>query len=133
MMRPFASERHRGDSGAAAVEFALVLPLLLLLVVGMLDFGMTYNHWISLTNLAHEGARLAAVGPATAGDVKTLAASYGLDPAKVTAAVASATSGSLGKYWTVTVTYPYELTIPGLVPSDGVITATARMSDEQGP
>jgi len=125
--------RRRADEGSAAVEFALVLPLLLLLVVGMLDFGITYNHWISLTNLAHEGARLAAVGPATSGDVKTMAAAYGLDSSKVTASVASASGGSLGKYWTVTVQYPYQLTIPWWGTDGGVITATARMRDEQGP
>jgi Flp pilus assembly protein TadG len=121
------------DSGSAAVEFALVLPILLLLVVGMLDFGVTYNHWISLTDLAHEGARLAAVGPATASDVKTLGASYGLDPTKVTATVTSATDGTLGKYWTVTVQYPFDLTIPWWGSSAGSLTATARMRDEQGP
>ena len=100
-----ADGRKHGDRGSAAVEFALVLPILLLLVVGMLDFGITYNHWISLTNLAHEGVRLASVGPASAGDVQSLAAAYGLDPSKTTATVSSSSSGSLGKYWTVTVQY----------------------------
>jgi Flp pilus assembly protein TadG len=125
--------RGRGDRGAAAVEMALVLPILLLLVVGMLDFGITYNHWISLTNVAHEGARLAAVGPASPADVKALAATYGLDASKVSATIASSSSGSMGKGWTVTVTYPYDLTIPWWGTDGGVITATALMKDEQSP
>ena len=51
----------RDESGAALVEFTLVLPLLLLLVLGALDFGKAYNYWIDETHLAHEGARFAAV------------------------------------------------------------------------
>jgi Flp pilus assembly protein TadG len=46
------------------VEFALVLPLLLLLVLAMTDFGKAFNYWIDETHLANEGARLAAVNGA---------------------------------------------------------------------
>jgi Flp pilus assembly protein TadG len=45
-----------------AVEFALVLPLFLLLLLGMFDFGKAFNYWIDGTQLSHEGARFAAVG-----------------------------------------------------------------------
>ena len=55
------------DSGAAAVEFALVLPLLLLLVFGLIDFGRAYSMQISLTQAAREGVRVAALG-GTAGE-----------------------------------------------------------------
>lgn len=49
------------ESGAALVEFVLVLPLVLLLLFGVLDFGKAYNYWIDGTHLSHEGARFAAV------------------------------------------------------------------------
>jgi Flp pilus assembly protein TadG len=45
-----------------AVEFALVLPLFLLLLLGMFDFGKAFNYWIDGTHLSHEGVRFAAVG-----------------------------------------------------------------------
>ncbi len=51
----------RDARGAALAELALVLPLLLLLLLGMLDFGKAFNEWMSQTHLANEGARLAAV------------------------------------------------------------------------
>lgn len=51
----------RKESGAALVEFALVLPLFALMVFGALDLGKAYNYWIDETQLAHEGARYAAV------------------------------------------------------------------------
>ena len=53
--------------GTALAELALVLPLLLLLIMGMLDFGKAFNEWIDETHLANEGARLAAVGYLAAG------------------------------------------------------------------
>jgi hypothetical protein len=43
------------------VEFALVLPLLLTLVFGTIQFGKAFNYWIDQTHLANEGARWAAV------------------------------------------------------------------------
>jgi hypothetical protein len=55
--------RGRGkDRGAAAVEFALVLPILMLLVFGMVDFGRAYNARITLSNAAREGVRVWALG-----------------------------------------------------------------------
>jgi Flp pilus assembly protein TadG len=53
--------RYHDESGTALVELALVLPLLLILLLGMLDFGKAFNEWMSQTQLAGEGARLAAV------------------------------------------------------------------------
>jgi Flp pilus assembly protein TadG len=49
------------ESGVALVEFALVLPLLLLVLFGMLDFGKAFNYWIDETHLANEAARWAVV------------------------------------------------------------------------
>ena len=49
------------ERGQATVEFAIVIPLLLLLIVGLFEFGKTFNYWISLNHLANEGARWAAV------------------------------------------------------------------------
>src|SRR5688500_1037712 len=54
-------DRARSEDGVALVEFALVLPLLLLLLFGMLDFGKAFNYWIDETHLANEGARWAVV------------------------------------------------------------------------
>lgn len=53
--------RLSDERGAALVEFALVLPLLLVVVLGMLDFGKVFNYWIDATHLANEGARWAVV------------------------------------------------------------------------
>jgi len=65
------------DRGAAAVEFALLLPLLLLVVFGIIDFGRAINAQITLTQAAREGARLAALGQPNVAS-RTQAAAVGL-------------------------------------------------------
>ena len=62
MNRPPSSSRKARDRGSAAVEFALVVPVLLLIVFGIIDFGRALNAQIALTGAAREGARLAALG-----------------------------------------------------------------------
>lgn len=49
------------EKGTALVEFALVLPILLLILFGLLDFGKAFNYWNDQTHLAAEGARWAVV------------------------------------------------------------------------
>jgi Flp pilus assembly protein TadG len=53
--------RKRSDSGQAIVEFALVLPVLLLLVFGIIKMGTVYLHYISLTEAVRDGARQLSV------------------------------------------------------------------------
>ena len=58
---PSVLRRLRGERGAAMVETAIVLPIVLALVVGVFEFGRGLNYWLDANHLASEGARLAAV------------------------------------------------------------------------
>ncbi len=49
------------ERGAAAVEFAILLPVLLMLVLGTIEFGRAYNAQITLTNAARDGVRVMAI------------------------------------------------------------------------
>lgn len=51
----------KNEKGQSMVEFALVLPLLILIVIGIIDFGWLFNGKITLTSAAREGARVAAI------------------------------------------------------------------------
>lgn len=59
---PLQLDRQRG---AAMLETALVLPLVLLVAVGIFEFGRAYQHWQVLTNAAREGARVAVLPGST--------------------------------------------------------------------
>ena len=58
------TKRKRDDRGAAMVEFAIILPLLLMLLVGIIEFGRAYNIQISIQAAAREGARELALAQA---------------------------------------------------------------------
>jgi hypothetical protein len=55
------------QDGQAAVELALVLPVLLVILLGVLDFGRALNYWNDTNQIAAEGARFAAVNKVPAG------------------------------------------------------------------
>ncbi len=61
-MKRRAWMRQARDRGAAAIEFALLFPLLMLIVFGTIDFGRALNEQITLTQAAREGVRLDALG-----------------------------------------------------------------------
>ncbi len=67
------------DTGAAAVEMAIVLPLLLLLVFGIIDFGRMLNAQITVTQAAREGARWEALNQDSVED-RVVEAAPGLNP-----------------------------------------------------
>jgi hypothetical protein len=58
-MAPVSARRLQDERGAELVEFAFVLPLLLLLVLGLVEFGFLFQRYLVVTNAAREGARVA--------------------------------------------------------------------------
>lgn len=68
--------RWRSDSGAEFVEAALALPLLLLVVLGIMDFGMMFQQYMVITNAAREGARVAVLPGYTGTDAQARAQQY---------------------------------------------------------
>lgn len=73
--------RFRKERGAAAVEFALILPALLLLVLGMIEFSRLFNQQISLSNAARSAARVMAISEDQAQAVNAgIAAAPSLNP-----------------------------------------------------
>jgi len=61
-------ERFRNDDGAAIVEFAIVVPLLILVLVACFDFARAVNAYVTVANASREGARYATVHPGASTD-----------------------------------------------------------------
>lgn len=112
---PIISRRTTGtahrDRGAAAVEFALLLPLLLLLVFGIIDFGRALNAQITLTQAAREGARLAALGQTGQVTTRVQAAAQPLSGVSVATAACPATPTPTSQT-TVTANYTFTFATP---------------------
>jgi Flp pilus assembly protein TadG len=127
----------RNQKGQAFVEFAVVLPILLLLVFGIIQFGIAFNNYLTLTDAVRAGARQAAVsrtlpdrvGPAVA-RVRAAAASLpsstdaSVLPVTVTPKALNGTqSWEQGGDVTVTASYPYSINLLGLVVKAGRLTS----------
>ena len=68
--------RARSQAGAELVEFALVLPMMLLVFGGIVDFGLLLQRQQVVTNAAREGARLAVLPGYTTADVQARVTSF---------------------------------------------------------
>ncbi len=110
MTRRSASRGAR-DRGAAAVEFALLLPILLLLVFGIIDFGRALNAQVTLTQAAREGARLAALNQPNVVS-RTQAAATGLSPVTVTVTSSCPTGAGQGVDAVVQTSYSFSFVTP---------------------
>ncbi|WP_413934010.1 TadE/TadG family type IV pilus assembly protein [Nitrospira sp. BLG_1] len=130
------------ERGAAAVEFALLLPVFLMILFGIIEFGMIMYGREVVTNAAREGARAGIVqGPPkrTSGEITTIANSYltgtGVNQADVTFTPTGAGLAS-PNLLTVTAVYTYNFLIPYIpnvvpgVPNPLVITTQVVMRHE---
>jgi Flp pilus assembly protein TadG len=69
-------KRLRNQKGAALLETAITLPLVLLVTVAIFEFGRAYQTWQVLTNAAREGARVAILSGSTDGQVTDAVVNY---------------------------------------------------------
>ena len=137
--------RHRDDDGQSLVEFALLLPILLGIVIGVFEFGRAWNVDQVLTSAAREGVRLAVV-PTTTSESEVLAAvedaltNAALDPSLADIDIDGFGDG-YGTPTTVQVAYPFEFTFlgplmaflgdgEGEVPGAITLTSTITMRNE---
>lgn len=112
----------RSEEGQALVEFALVAPLLFLILFGIIQFGIAFMNSVALTDAVRAGARKAAVSrsaadPTQATKTAVLGAANDLDQSKVSINVTS--DWVSGDTVTVDATYPYQINLLGIVVASG--------------
>jgi Flp pilus assembly protein TadG len=141
--------RFRSQRGAAIIETALTLPILLLVAVGIFEFGRAYQTSQVLTNAAREGARVAILPTTAPGAAEAMVRSYlsmgglqngasvgvSITPVSLAMGAAGIASGSR-----VTVTYPFtfivlqpvaRLVVTGSLTGTPItLTARAEMRNE---
>ncbi len=120
--------RRRGDEGQAAVELALALPLVFVVLLGVVQVLVVGRDQIAVIHAAREGARAAAVAADPVGEGTAAAtAATGLDAGRLSVAVADG-----GQSVTVTVRYevPTDVPLVGALVGDVTVTGTATMRTE---
>jgi Flp pilus assembly protein TadG len=139
---------RKGEKGQSLAEFVMVLPIFLLLVFAIMDFGMGFSAWLTITNSAREGARFGAVRappggacdnnpstPATNIDCRVRETADSLDQTKLTPTITCSSGtcpGTPGTSVVVKVDYDYDLITPldsllGLI-SGGAVGPTITFS-----
>jgi len=117
------ARRLEEERAQALVEFALVLPVVALLLFAVLQFGIVFNNYITLTDAVRAGARTAAVSrqqpdPTAAGTDAVRRTAANLEATRLAVSVTAA-SWQRGEDVTVSATYPYEVNLLGLVVKRG--------------
>ncbi|MEE9275800.1 MAG: TadE family protein [bacterium] len=124
------------DRGQAVVEFALLLPVLIVLIMGVIDIARAYNVLQVVTNAAREGARVAILPSSTSTTVTTTVDTY-LTAAGQTGCNSSGsnwgTAGAAGDSTTVTVSCTFDTLTGTLIPGwtgSFALAQTATMRHE---
>src|ERR1043166_4313491 len=110
---------RRNQRGTALIEMALTLPLMLLVSVGIFEFGRAYQTWQVITNAAREGARVAVLPNIASGAAEARTRQYlqlgqlpRADSAGVTLTAGSVDIGGIAAPTSiVTVTYPFNFVV----------------------
>jgi Flp pilus assembly protein TadG len=122
-----ASFRIKNEQGQTATEFALVLPVLALLLFGVIQFGITFNNYETLTDSTRAGARKAAVSRQTSDPVGACVQAVRASATDLKQSDLSITCSSTWQPTdpvSVTATYPYSISLLGLVVKSGRLTST---------
>ncbi|MCH7835443.1 MAG: pilus assembly protein [Chloroflexi bacterium] len=118
MLKLIRIRRKNGEKGQALAEFALLIPIFLILLFAIVDFGMGFYSWITVTNSAREGARLGAVAATQQDIIDRVYQTSDLpnESSNMTVTVTNA-QGQPGDSVVVQVDYDYDLITPlaGLV------------------
>jgi Flp pilus assembly protein TadG len=136
----FRNVKH-DERGQAVTEFAVILPVLLLVLFAIFQFGVIFNNYIQVSAAAREGARKGVVSR-NAGNCSTVNgmaqtaaknAAPGLDQTKTTVTVTdTCTNNALapGTDLTVTVSYPWSVSLLGAVVASGNMSSSTTMRVE---
>lgn len=113
-MMQWLSRRRRDERGQSMVEFALVLPVILLILFAITEFGLVFEAQLTLSHLARAGARLATVGATDAeiiDSIRSGAVGLDLDALEIGISPTDAARPS-GATVTVTLRYTFSVVIP---------------------
>lgn len=106
------------------VEFAIIVPILLMIVLAIFQFGIVFHNYITITDASRAGARQASVGrgmanPTGVAVARVRGSAANLDQSKLGVSIQS--SWAQGSDVTVTVSYPYSVSILGMVVKSGTL------------
>jgi Flp pilus assembly protein TadG len=121
----------KNEQGQAMTEFALILPILLVLLFGVIQFGIIFNNYVALTDAARAASRKGAVSRNASnpkGDCEATgyAAGANLKNPGTDFVLTCDSSWTIGSDVTVEAKYPYHVSLLGWVVADGQLNTTMK-------
>lgn len=127
---PQLTNKLKNERGQTMTEFALVLPILVVVVLAIAQFGVAFNNYVTLTDAARAAARKGAVsreaGQSSACQAAGYAAGANLNNPGTDFVVTCTSSWAAGSDVTVTAQYPYDISLLGWVVKSGNLTTTMK-------
>jgi Flp pilus assembly protein TadG len=121
------------ERGQTMTEFALILPILLVLLFGIMQFGVIFNNYVTLTDAARAASRKGAVSRNLSASAAKAAcedtghqAGLNLNNWGTDFVLTCSSSWAIGSDVTVTATYPYQVSLLGLVVANGQLNTTMK-------
>jgi Flp pilus assembly protein TadG len=121
----------KNERGQTMTEFALVLPILLVLLFGIMQFGVIFNNYVALTDAARAASRKGAVSRSASdpqGDCEATGYAAGTNLAEphVKFILTSDSTWAIGSDVTVVATYPYNIKLLNWVVASGTLNTTMK-------
>jgi Flp pilus assembly protein TadG len=121
----------KNERGQTMTEFALILPILLVLLFGIVQFGVIFNNYVTLTDAARTASRKGAVSrqesdPKGTCESAGYAAGTGLKNPGTDFILTCSSSWQPGTDVTVTASYPYDISLLGWVVASGRLNTTMK-------
>ncbi|MCH6267630.1 TadE/TadG family type IV pilus assembly protein [Neobacillus citreus] len=110
----------KSEKGQSLVEFALILPVLVLILLGIVDFARIFHAYLTIDHAGREAARAASIGKDEA-TIKSIAVNQGSSIGLTTTQV-TVTNGSSGNNATITIEFPVTFLTPLIGNIVGAIT-----------
>jgi Flp pilus assembly protein TadG len=125
----FTRHAIRSEKGQSMVEFAIIVPILLTVLLGIMQLGVVYNNWVTLTDAARAGARKGAVcrsgcSPDASSATVTAVKNSAADLNQSNLGVTVTSSWAQGSDVKVQASYPWSVNVLGIVVASGTMTAT---------
>lgn len=105
-------KKNKNQKGQAIVEFALVVPLLLIFIMAIIEFGFMFNAYLTISSASREAARVGAVGASnTEVELMVINVASHLESSEIDVTI-TPSSRNRGDMLRVTVEYDYQLITP---------------------
>jgi len=134
MLSPIKIRRRvRGEKGQSLTEFALLLPILLMLLVGVVEIGWGLNSYLTVVDSARDGARLGSKGSATDAEITALVVREaerldgGINPSNISIVRSAAADGSTSIDVQVCYDHVLIMGVPMIVPDPLQICSSTTM------